>query len=92
MVDLPPETFKLSKPYPNPFNHSLIIPINVTDESNMKLDVIDLQGRQVDVIFNGPLSKGLHNLTWDSKIHASGQYIIRLITEKVYHEKTILLK
>lgn len=93
IVDLPPETFKLSKPYPNPFNHSLIIPINVTDESNMKLDVIDLQGRQVDVIFKGPLSKGLHNLTWDSKMHASGQYIIRLITEKkVYHEKTILLK
>ena len=59
----------------------------------MELDVIDLQGRQVDVIFNGPLSKGLHNLIWDSKAHASGQYIIRLITEKkVYHEKTILLK
>ena len=93
IVDLPPETFKLSKPYPNPFNHSLTIPINVTDEAIMKLDVIDLQGRQVDVIFNGLLTRGLHNITWDSKTHASGHYIIRLTTEKkVYHEKTTLLK
>tara|TARA_B100000287_G_scaffold424382_1_gene468917 strand:+ start:2002 stop:3804 length:1803 start_codon:yes stop_codon:yes gene_type:complete len=93
IVDLPPGTFKLSKPYPNPFNHSLTIPINVTDEAIMKLDVIDLQGRQVDVIFNGLLTRGLHNITWDSKTHASGHYIIRLTTEKkVYHEKTTLLK
>ena len=93
IIELPPETFKLSKPYPNPFNHSLTIPINVTDEAIMKLDVIDLQGRQVDVIFNGLLTRGLHNITWDSKTHASGHYIIRLTTEKkVYHEKTTLLK
>ena len=93
IVNLPPETFKLSKPYPNPFNHSITIPINITDGAIIKLDVIDLQGRQVDVIFNGLLTKGLHNFTWDSKTHASGHYIIRLTTEKkVYHEKTTLLK
>ena len=93
VVDLSPEIFQLSKPYPNPFNNSLTIPINVIDESIIKVDVIDLRGRQVDIIFQGSLSRGFHNLTWDSKLHSSGHYIIRLTTEKeIYHENTILLK
>jgi len=93
VIELSPKTFKLSKPHPNPFNNSLTIPINVMDDSIIKVDVIDLRGRQVDIIFQGSLARGFHNLTWDSKMHASGHYIIRLTTEKeIYHEKTILLK
>ena len=59
----------------------------------VKLDVIDLNGRQVGSIFEGMLGKGLHSFTWNAKTNASGQYIIRAVTEKSrYYEKTILLK
>ena len=93
VIELAPTQFILANPYPNPFNNSLTIPINVVEREWIKLDVIDLNGRRVESIFEGMLGKGLHSFTWNAKVNASGQYIIRAVTEKSrYYEKTILLK
>ena len=88
-----PGQFNIGKPYPNPFNSSIKIPIEVIKGATVKIDVIDIRGRIVDTIIDRELSIGKHELEWNSNSHASGVYIIRTTLDKTsYNEKTLLLK
>ena len=88
-----PGQFNIGKPYPNPFNSSIKIPIEVVKGVKVKIDVIDIRGRIVDTIIDRELSIGKHELEWNSNSHASGVYIIRTTLDKTsYNEKTLLLK
>ena len=88
-----PGQFNIGKPYPNPFNSSIKIPIEVIKGATVKIDVIDIRGRIVDTIIDRELSIGKHELEWNSNSHASGMYIIRTTLDKtIYNEKTLLLK
>ena len=88
-----PDQFNIGKPYPNPFNSTIKIPIEVMKGVQVKIDVIDIRGRKVDTIIDRELSIGKHELEWNSNSHASGMYIIRATLDKTsYNEKTLLLK
>ena len=88
-----PDQFNIGKPYPNPFNSTIKIPIEVMKGVQVKIDVIDIRGRIVDTIIDLELSIGKHELEWNSNSHASGMYIIRATLDKTsYNEKTLLLK
>ena len=57
------------------------------------LDVMDVSGRMIDMIFDGKLTSGSHILEWNSKTHASGMYVLKINIDQTHHyEKTILLK
>ena len=88
-----PDNYDLNSPYPNPFNNNLKIPINLINDSQVKVDMLDVTGRIVDTIFDGNMKSGENILEWSSSNHASGMYIIRTtIDNKHNYEKTILLK
>ncbi len=88
-----PDKYDLNSPYPNPFNNNLKIPINLINDSQVKVDMLDVKGRIVDTIFDGNMRSGENILEWSSRAHASGMYIVRTTIEnKNYYEKTILLK
>ena len=93
VVSNTPMQFNFKAPYPNPFNNKITIPIEMINDTQVRVDVIDAAGRVVDTIFDGMMSTGSHQLEWNSKSQASGMYIIRTTVGKVNHyEKTILLK
>ena len=88
-----PEKFHLRKPYPNPFNNNLKIPIELMEDSQVRIDVMDVSGRMIDMIFDGKLTSGSHLLEWNSKTHSSGMYVLKINIDQTHHyEKTILLK
>ena len=88
-----PKDYLLSKPFPNPFNNQLSIPIELDKKSYVQIDIFNIYGQQIKNIYRGSLLPGYHNLTWNAKKAASGIYFIQLnINHKNEYEKTILLK
>ncbi len=63
-VPPPPETIALLSSYPNPFNRQTNICFSLQSIQFVRLEIIDLTGRVVDVPFSGSLSAGEHRITW----------------------------
>ena len=86
-------SYSISRPYPNPFNNKLTIPVNVKNNGKVHVAIFNVSGQFVDVIQEVILPEGKHELIWDAKNYSSGLYIIQTkINNKVNYEKTILLK
>ena len=86
-------SYSISRPYPNPFNNKLTIPVNVKNNGEVHVAIFNISGQLIDVIQEVILPEGKHELIWDAKNYSSGLYIIQTkINNKVNYEKTILLK
>ncbi|MEL1224638.1 MAG: malectin domain-containing carbohydrate-binding protein, partial [Candidatus Neomarinimicrobiota bacterium] len=86
-------SYSISRPYPNPFNNKLTIPVNVKNNGKVHVAIFNISGQLIDVIHEVILPEGKHELIWDAKNYSSGLYIIQTkINNKVNYEKTILLK
>jgi hypothetical protein len=57
------------------------------------ITVYDVTGRQVEVLFEGPLNAGNHVFTWNAGSFASGIYFFRAVVDgKATTRKATLLK
>ena len=78
-----PVAFTLNQNYPNPFNPSTTITFEIPDQSNARLLIYDILGKEVAVLMDSEMVPGRYTLTWDghnAKGQASeaGLYICRL--------------
>ena len=89
-----PKEFKLSQNYPNPFNGETIIKFAIPTDSNVELNVYNINGSLVEKLFSGDKNPGNYSLKWDSKNIASGVYLVKLSTSHGVNKviKTQLLK
>ncbi len=91
-----PNEFVLEQNYPNPFNPSTIVRFAIpakADRANIKLEVFDLLGRNIDTLVDGEMSKGYHSVVWDASGFTSGIYYCRLETSLgTQVRKMILIK
>jgi len=84
--------------YPNPFNPSTNIIINIPKSSNVKLSIYDLKGRQIKQLFHQSMNPGRKRFTWDSKDEnnnpvAGGVYIAKLqVGHTIINKKITLIK
>ena len=86
---------ELSNAYPNPFNPTtnLSFNSNYTEIKNISLSIYDLNGRKLEVLMNGPIKPGYHNLQWNASHLPSGIYVARLESQfNIQTTKLILLK
>ncbi len=67
--------------FPNPFNSQLNIRFDQRTSGVVYIDVLDLQGRVVAEVFQGYVSSGATELSWQPKGVRSGIYLVRMITE-----------
>ena len=59
----------------------------------MSLRVFDINGRIVDVLMNGELEAGEHEVIWNAFNHSSGIYFVELTSMKNRSvQKLVLLK
>ena len=59
----------------------------------LSVEIFNISGQLLDVIHEGPMVIGMHELTWNANNYSSGLYIIQTsLNNKTKHEKTILLK
>ena len=88
-----PVSFNLSEAYPNPFNPSTSLDIELSYESNVSIAVYNVMGQMVSVLHDGNMSAGMHSITWDASDLASGMYIIKAeVADNVSSQKVMLLK
>jgi hypothetical protein len=88
-----PETFKLHKNYPNPFNPSTIIKFDIPKASFVELSVYDVTGRTLKHIVSEFKQPGSYSAVFNGSQYSSGLYICRLKAgDFTASEKMILIK
>lgn len=64
--------------YPNPFSKSTTFEYTIDSDSNIEINLYDLKGNFVAVIYNGFTSAGTHTLNWTNTELKSGTYIYEI--------------
>ena len=73
-----PREYSLEPNFPNPFNPETIIRFGLPRNSQVRLIIFDLLGRQTAELVDGKLSAGYHSVSFDGSGLASGIYFCRL--------------
>ena len=71
-----PTDFVISSAYPNPFNPSTNIQLDLSFDANVSLKAFNLTGQLVEVISDRGMSKGSHVVNWNASNLSSGVYFI----------------
>ncbi|MCH8486243.1 MAG: S8 family serine peptidase [Candidatus Cyclonatronum sp.] len=73
-----PRSFSLMQNYPNPFNPLTQISYSLPVNTEVRLEVFNIQGQRVAVLVNGTQNAGFHTVPFDARRLSSGVYIYRL--------------
>jgi len=73
-----PNEYALHPAYPNPFNPVTNIKFAVPENALISVIIYDINGRVIEVLADGMVNAGFHNLTWDSGKNPSGLYFVKL--------------
>ncbi len=87
-----PDGFNLAQNFPNPFNPSTRIQLQIPRQSEWVLEIFNIRGQKVQVIA-GESPAGIVNVDWDASDFASGVYLYRIkVGEFEMTKKMTLLK
>jgi len=70
-----PRALRVGPNYPNPFNPSTTIEVELPEAGHATITIIDLLGRTVATLFDGEYPAGTMHLQWDANGRASGSYL-----------------
>ena len=88
-----PTAFSVSNAYPNPFNPTTSLNINLDTDSHVSVKVFNVMGQLVDVVTEGQMAVGSHSISWDASTVASGVYFINTeVGSSLSSQKVMLLK
>ena len=86
-----PNSYSPISAYPNPFNPSALIEIQVKEMiSSADVNIYDLNGKFIENIYSGFLNPGEYNFTWTPQNLASGKYFVRLDSREVTSVKELI--
>lgn len=73
----------MDAPFPNPVTHHAYIKLNLPQSDQVHITAYDLQGKEVDQVFNGSLDAGGHTLLWQIKQDLpAGMYVVKAVSDK----------
>ena len=85
--------FRLNQNYPNPFNPSTTITYAIPDQTDVRLEVYNINGQRVAVLVDEVQQAGEHRVPFDASGLASGVYLYRLQAGSFTKtERMVLLK
>lgn len=88
-----PEEYGLAQNYPNPFNPGTKISFDLPKESQVKINVYDMLGREIATLLDEIKPAGKHSVEFDGTKLTSGIYICRMEAgNKIFSRKMVLLK
>ncbi len=70
--------FELKGNYPNPFNGETVIVFALRRRGKVQIDVFDIQGKHVQLLYQNDLPPGEHQISWQPQNLSSGVYIYRV--------------
>ncbi|MCB9357700.1 MAG: carboxypeptidase regulatory-like domain-containing protein [Calditrichaeota bacterium] len=86
-----PNEFSLSPAFPNPFNSSTTLTLALPQETTLRLEVFNVQGRLVETLAASRYSAGNHTINIDLSGSATGVYLLRaealgaVVTQKLLY-------
>jgi Ca2+-binding RTX toxin-like protein len=86
-----PTEFALFQNYPNPFNPETTIEFSVKEKCFVKLQVLDITGREVAILANNDFTAGIYNIIFDARNLASGVYLYRIQMKNFVDVKKMIL-
>ncbi len=85
--------FNLHDPYPNPFNSTTKLRFSLRENSNVKLSIFNLEGREITRLVEQELLAGQHQISWNADKLPSGIYFAQLKTQYgTYNVKMSLIR
>jgi len=91
--ELLPEKLSLKQNFPNPFNPSTHIYFAMPGSGSVSIEIYNLKGQLIDVLYNGYKKLGNHEVIWNASAYSSCIYFYRLtLNETVLQKKMILLR
>ena len=75
--------FAILNAYPNPFNPSVTIDYIINDPSNVEINIVNLEGKVVEVLESSFKSEGNHSVVWNPTDIASGVYFVNVSSENM---------
>jgi hypothetical protein len=85
--------FSLGNAYPNPFNPTTTIELNLSEASYASVKVFNLRGETVGVLMDGMVDANTYTMTWDASNLSSGVYMIRAEANgQIATQKVMLVK
>ena len=79
-----PAAFELNSAWPNPTRGPMQLVFTVAREAPVRLSLLDLQGREVEVLARGPYQAGRYQVSWDGRTDRgpvpAGLYFVRYRT------------
>jgi hypothetical protein len=73
-----PVDFMVVGNYPNPFNNSTVISLNLPEAGMVKIEIFDILGKQVNTLFDGYMNAGINEVTWNGANVSSGVYLYKV--------------
>jgi photosystem II stability/assembly factor-like uncharacterized protein len=86
-----PEGFQLLQNYPNPFNPSTSIRYQVSEVSDVRLEVFDMLGRKVATLVNARQPAGFYSVPFNAAGLSSAMYFYRLQAGSFTDTKSMML-
>ena len=86
-----PNKFSLHQNYPNPFNPVTKIKFDIAKNTNVKLRIYDVTGREVLKITDAYMTAGSYSFQWNASQFASGIYFYRLDAGEYSEIKKMIL-
>jgi len=86
-----PDRIQLKPNYPNPFNPATTIEYGLPDETEVRLAIYDVQGREIQELVNQTQRAGMHQVTFNGSDLSSGVYFYSLQTPQGTLTKKLLL-
>ncbi|MEC7926936.1 MAG: FlgD immunoglobulin-like domain containing protein [Candidatus Neomarinimicrobiota bacterium] len=93
-----PETFALHQAYPNPFNPVTTIRFDLPEDSDIRLTIYNLVGKEIRNLVSGEMPSGFNYIIWDGANNtgqavSAGVYLFQIQADGfVQTKKMILLK
>ncbi len=85
--------FSLTAAYPNPFNPSTMLSLNVPVEGHVSVKVFNISGQTIATLADGFMQASNYNFTWNATDAASGVYLVRAESAgQIATQKVMLLK
>ena len=91
--NLQPQNYVIMDSYPNPFNPTTTINIELFENSYSQVKIYNITGQLMDVLHEGMLFTGDNSFTWDAGNLASGIYFMAVeVNNSVTTHRLMLMK
>ncbi|HEY6865650.1 MAG TPA: T9SS type A sorting domain-containing protein, partial [Candidatus Eisenbacteria bacterium] len=91
VADGRPSVWALLPVAPNPLRAAGRVTFDVPRHAQVRLALVDLAGREVDVLSNGELEPGRFSVQLDARSRPPGVYFLQLVSSGVRLQRAVVL-